>query len=403
MEKFKTLVWDLLLLVSAFALAFFLLNAANQNYNLVLISVDSLRPDYLNSPNIDKLASSSTVFSNSYSIYPSSVGSYYTLFTGNNYLIGNELAILKYINDFDSTKSSDYSNLTTLLKKNGFNTAAFVSNPKLQKEIFKTGFDEFVFDSDNASLVDKANAKIKLLADRGFFVWVDFNLAKENLVTCPVGAWTQDEYDKTVKEYDQNVKEVDSRVGQLVDYLKKVGLDKNTVVVFYSDKGENFDSRFYSLSKTLDNADIKSVLMVKQPQKQAKEVVKEAIDNSMVSSLILNQIGYARPLKNLQKFVNKGLTFFRLSYGKNLKIGVTDSKFKYVYNLTTDGCLPEKDSQAFYDLIADPEGKNNLIDDPANVEMIGKFKEELSKATRVSIQKPGEPVNVLEKLKSLGY
>ncbi len=416
MRKIKTLVFYLLLIILAFSSALVLLNGVNQNYNVVFISVDSLRPDHLgtygydkgNSPNIDSLASSSRVFSNFYSIYPSSVGSYYSLFTGNNYIVGNELPVLKLIKDFDAKKNNEYTNLTTSLKKSGYNTFAFVSNPKLQRGIFKTGFDEFVYEKNDSLDVDKAIEKIKSVVKNKFFVWVDFNLGQkegdeavfeEKLLNCPNDYWTEADTEEKIKEYDQNIGKIDSKIGKLVKYIKEAGLEKNTLVVIYSDKGENFDPRYFGLSKTLYNSDTKSVLIVKDPKKQEKETVTDLVDNSMVFNLVQSLTGKVQP----QEFVEDKSVFARLSYGKNLKLAVTNKKYKYIYNLVTDSCLPEKDASEFYDLIADPGEKDNLIDDPSKQEIIKGLKDELTKASRVSLIKLDEKVDILERLKSLGY
>ncbi|MBI5127219.1 sulfatase-like hydrolase/transferase [Candidatus Roizmanbacteria bacterium] len=416
MRKIKVLVSDLLLMILAFFSALVLLITANQNYNVVFISVDSLRPDHLGaygykqktSPNIDNLAESSTVFSNFYSIYPSSVGSYYSLFTGNNYIVGNELSVLKFIEDFDTKKNSEYTNLTTSFKKNGYNTFAFVSNPKLQKEIFKTGFDEFVLEKNDSLDMDKAIEKVKTSEKKSFFLWVDFNLGQkddnqvlfeEKLFNCPNDYWTEVDVEEKIKEYDQNISKIDSKIGKLVKYIKEAGLEKNTLIVIYSDKGENFDPRYFGLSKTLYNSDTKSVLIVKDPKKQEKETVKGLVDNSIVFNLLQSLTGKVQP----QEFVEDKSVFARLSYGKNLKLAVTNKKYKYIYNLVTDGCLPEKDASEFYDLIADPEEKDNLIDDPSKQETIKGMKEELAKASKVSLLKQDEKVDILERLKQLGY
>ena len=122
-----------------------------------------------------------------------------------------------------------------------------------------------------------------------------------------------------------------------------------------------------------------------------------------MSDLILSRLENSKTMKKVDEFVNSGLTFFRISYGRNLKVGVSDNEFKFIYNLTTDGCLPERDASEFYDLVKDPGEKKNLISDPTKQKKIAEMKDALSKQTMVPIKNPGEKIDVIDRLKSLGY
>jgi len=389
----------------------FLLFSIKKDYNLVLISVDSLRPDSINTnaPNIAKLKDSATTFEKAYTIYPNSVGSYYTLFTGNSYLVNNELSTLKFIESFNATKDKDYVNLASQLKKTGFTTTAFLANPKLNSNIVKYGFDEFTGQLDNAAVSQNAVNKIKASFGKRFFVWADFKVPDavkidetKQFLCSPVTNIVETS-NKITTVYSQNVKQVDAEVGKVLAALKSVGADRNTIVVIYSDKGENFDQRFYGLGKTLSESDVRTVLIVKEPQQTTSNVVLAAIDNSKVSGLIMSLLEKNQLKSKVSEFTNKGLTFFRISYGKNLKVAATDSKYKYIYNLTTDACLPEKDASEFYDLIRDPKEKSNLIGDPTKQEKANEMKVSLSGQTMVPIKNLGEKIDVIDRLKSLGY
>jgi len=386
----------------------FLIFSAKKGYNLVLISVDSLRSDSIktNAPNLAKFSESATVFKNAYTIYPSSIGSYYTLLTGNNYLVSNELSTLKFIEKFDPIKNNDYVNLSTRLKKNGYTTTALLANPKLDGNIFRYGFDEFKNKLDNETVSKNAVEKIKANSGKRFFLWADFkvpNVMKvDETKQLPLCA-SQSYPGNLLVDYGKNVNQVDVAIGKVISALKETGTDKNTVVVIYGDKGENLDPKFYGLGKTLYDTDVKSVLIIKEPLQEASQLISEAIDNSKISDLILNRLDKNNIVKKISGFTNSGLTFFRISYGKNLKVAASDNQFKFIYNLTTDGCLPEKDASEFYDLVKDPNEKNNLINDQTKQKKIEEMKTALSKQTLVPIKKPGEKIDVIDRLKSLGY
>lgn len=399
------------LLIAVLAILSFLIISTKKSYNLVLISIDSLRPDNVkaDSQSINKLSESSTVFKNAYTIYPNSVGSYYTLLTGNNYLVNNELSTLKFIEKFDGSKNKDYVNLTSRLKKNGYLTTAFVANQKLNKDIFKYGFDEFKGDLNNETVSKNAVEKIKANSGKNFFLWAGFKIPdavnineKKRLFSCIKQSYPED-MTRIPVSYSISIRQLDVAVGAVISALKETGADKNTVVVIYSDKGENFDQKFYGLGKTLYNSDVRSVLIIKDPLQKSSQTISEAIDNSKMSDLILSRLENSKTMKKVDEFVNSGLTFFRISYGRNLKVGVSDNESKFIYNLTTDGCLPERDASEFYDLVKDPGEKKNLISDPTKQKKISEMKDALSKQTMVPIKNPGEKIDVIDRLKSLGY
>jgi arylsulfatase A-like enzyme len=399
------------LIIAVLVLLSLFLFFGKKSFNLVIISVDSLRPDSIkaNAPNISKFSESATVFKNAYTVYPTSVGSYYTLFTGNNYLVGPELSTLKFIDKFDATMNKDYENLASRLQKNGYKTEALVANPKLDKNIFKFGFDEFKSGLNNATVSKNAVERVKSSFGKKFFLWVDFKLPdavnideEKRMFSCIKQKYPVDMSSVPVT-YGQNVKQVDVEVGKVMAALKETGLDKNTLIVVYSDKGESFDPRFYGLGKTLYNSDVKSVLAVKKPFQETPGQILDAIDNSKVSDLVLNQLEMKNFPKKINEFTASGLTFFRISYGRNLKVAVADQEFKYIYNLTTDICLPEKDASEFYDLVRDPNEKNNLIGDPKRQRKIAEMRAALSKETMVPIKRAGEEIDVIDRLRSLGY
>ncbi|MEA3478690.1 MAG: sulfatase [Bacteroidota bacterium] len=107
-----------------------LINRPQEKLNVLLIAIDDLRPelgcygaDYINSPNIDKLASSGTVFTNHFVQVPTCGASRFSMLTGMlpktiSHL--NNEAIYKYIsNQLETSKPETFIHL---LKRNGYYT-----------------------------------------------------------------------------------------------------------------------------------------------------------------------------------------------------------------------------------------------------------------------------------------
>ena len=74
----------------------------SKQLNVIIISVDTLRPDHMGTygysknttPNIDAWAKNAKIFTNAYTIVPETEQSFYTLFTGTGYFLDNRLGTL---------------------------------------------------------------------------------------------------------------------------------------------------------------------------------------------------------------------------------------------------------------------------------------------------------------------
>lgn len=406
MKKFYLAITALLLIGAV------LLGLGNRKYNLLLISVNSLRPDVVktSAPNLSKLSGISTVFDNAYTIYPETVGSHYTLMTGNSYIVKDEVATLKFIENFDQTRNKDYANLASKMKTAGYDTFAYVADQVLNRKIFKYGFGEFQSQPDNSAVSNEVVNKIKNIGAGKFFIWAHYKIPNvegldytNRLYSCSedINGQTDNQF---MQAYSKNISKIDSEIGRVISTLSEAKSGKNTIVVVLGGRGENFDPKYFGLGKTLYESDVKIIFMIYDPSKKTQKI-DLTVDNSKVADMILGKAIKNNFNEKISALKESGLTYFRISYGKNLKVGVSDGKSKFIYNLVTDSCLPEKDASEFYDLIANPggDGKDNLMDDPDKQAKIQQMRDSLSKETRVPIPKPGEEVNVLDRLRNLGY
>lgn len=109
----------------------------------ILITVDCLRVDHVGcfgykqrtTPNIDRLAQDSIIFTNAFSNGPYTTSSFPSIFTST--------ILLRYKGE-DLPLSPERPTLTETLQKNGYSTAAFHSNPYLSSGFgYNRGFDYF--------------------------------------------------------------------------------------------------------------------------------------------------------------------------------------------------------------------------------------------------------------------
>jgi arylsulfatase len=183
-------VRDILIRLAVLALAFTACGAQSPP-NVLLVTVDTLRPDRLgaygyagqSSPNFDSLAARSVIFERALAGSSRTAPSHATLFTSRwvkDHSIG-------YRNG--STRLGDEATLASLLAGAGYETAAFVGNSMLQRRVgLDRGFEHFddelpdseanrtdVFERIAERTTPRATEWLAHRSDRPFFLWVQYN------------------------------------------------------------------------------------------------------------------------------------------------------------------------------------------------------------------------------------
>ena len=259
--------------------------SAERKPNIIVICCDALRADALGcygfkediSPSIDRLAASSTLFEHAYSTAPWTWHS-----------MGGVFASL-YVRQFSRARKpfilgSEYETLAEKLRDAGYATAAFSLNTWVSEQTgLGQGFDIFPDRvSRGASDMDWARSE---QVTEPLLQWLDENRDKPFFayVHCldphapyHPPAWTRGRYardtrdvapearkgdagivsyrlkqtgEMTVNEksiaylrqlYDEEILGVDEHVGRILDSLERYGLMDNTIVVLFSDHGEEF-------------------------------------------------------------------------------------------------------------------------------------------------------------------
>lgn len=241
--------------------------------NLVLITLDTVRADYLGcygypervSPRLDDLASRAIVFERAYATAPFTGPSHASILTGQDpsrhgMILNGHRAPNLAIGEGTVT-------LAEQLAMAGFQTQAVVSCAPLDSVYgFGRGFAGYVriphrgeidLGGDPAEVFRKASEFLQTTRDaegrNRFFLWVHYFDAhlpyigksgvRDNLGIAFAGKVT-DENVATIpasdvrQAYRAEVFEVDSHVGALVDRLAELGLDDGTIIAVVGDHGE---------------------------------------------------------------------------------------------------------------------------------------------------------------------
>jgi arylsulfatase A-like enzyme len=235
-------------------------SAAPPRYNVLLVSLGGLRSDALGSyrndrsltPALDHFAKQGTVFQYAYAHYPTPQGSHAAIFSG-------EYPASYRLNQTGQQDIEGQENrLTTAFSSAGYSTAAFIENSAIAADSnFESGFDRYSVLTDISpqnSATDSAATTfgqgiqwLKSRPSAPFFLFLHAADAEQgtntSVSTLPNGTLTttsRTHVEKIRSAYEARVSALDTRVSQLLAALDKLGLASSTLVVLFSDHGEEF-------------------------------------------------------------------------------------------------------------------------------------------------------------------
>jgi arylsulfatase A-like enzyme/Flp pilus assembly protein TadD len=389
-----------------------------ENLNVLLISIDTLRPDrlscydprYLKTPQIDALASKGALFVRAFAHNPMTLPSHTNILSGVTPLYHgvheNSKAIL----------GKDFVTLAEYLKEKGYSTGGFIASPTLDSRFgLNQGFD--VYDESYPSKTSPFYPPARIASDvlQSAMGWLDKQNSPWFLF---VHLWDPHDpysppqpFNETFKKdlYSGEVAYVDSELGKLFGYLENKELMKNTLVVLTGDHGESLGEHgelthgYFAYNSTLWVP-----LIIAAPGIAAARI-GDYVCHIDIYPTICDVLGLEKP-----SFL-QGLSLLPLLKGEKLKKraiyfesldayynrgwaplrGFIEEKRKFV-----DLPLPE-----YYNLEADFGERDNLVQQAAPKEQKARIKNLID-----SLSSPEEMQNpqridreMREKLKSLGY
>lgn len=441
--------------------------------NLVILSIDTLGADHMGlygykkntTPNIDMWARNATVFTNAHTVIPVTYPSFVALMTGRH-----PFSTKIYLNTYGEGQyiSENTNTLARLLKEKGYKTAAFFGNGALESELtnLDIGFDVYEHidawsykDWTYSNFVDDPLKWLEKNKNNKFFLWVNlidphtpyepaselsckhnvqycdaFNTGSlvevEELRKAKSGCRMEEEVNQDTVEmlktlYDGEVEAVDTLLKQIIDHIETLKLDKNTIIVLYSDHGEGFDhDYFFAHGHVLYNSSTRIPLIIKHPRlSSGGTLVNKLVSNTDILPTLLDLMGISRESLNidgtsfsdifyndvLSRIFTKRRRFMLMSTSDLSKFAIVDGKYKYIYS-TDRACLWRDQQEELYDLQKDPGETENLL---VKEEKIGKeLREKLLKELSLYNLPPyfnkdpqlEEKRNrIMDNLKSLGY
>ncbi len=391
--------------------------APTSDFNVVLISIDTLRSDHLScygyyrktTPHIDKIAEKGIIFKNVFAPSSWTAPSIASLFTSVYPINHGVISGIRYKKNKTLYVQEIFSDklitLAEILKAHGFTTFGVSSNYHLSKKFgFARGFDYFY--SPPCLPADDVNDVVyswenKIKKSDKFFLWIHYfdphspyhprlpwidNYTSKSLTKklklYLYKTWESIEqlipmfkkYPRIMSNftalYDSEINYVDSFLGELI---QKLELEKNTLIIITADHGEEFTEHgFIGHGKNIYKETIRVPLIIKLPYSNRKKIVEKQVSLVDVMPTILEALNINFPKQILgESLLERGVPSFwlnKLLSGRNtsnsnfseldtertLKSIITP-KWKYIYNYRDK-------TDELYNIKIDPLELNNLTD-----------------------------------------
>ena len=394
---------------------------AFKNYNVVLVTIDTLRADHLPSygynrvrtPNLDRLAKQSFLFENAFAHVPMTLPSHCSIMTG-------LLPVSHGVHDNAGFMlDPKTTTLAKILKGNGYQTAAFVSAFVLDSRFgLKQGFDLY---SDNFALTEgpldntevsrraevtqtEVDAWLARSKDKKFFLWVHYYDPHD-----PYDPPEPYRTEYKANPYDGEIAYVDHVLGKLLSDLEQSKLMDKTLIVLTGDHGESLGEhgeRTHSLF--IYDATLHVPLLIRLPGIKSKQI-QDVVGHIDIAPTILDWLGIPShsemqgksliPVMQGKEKGNRSVysesLFAELHYGWSPLKSLTTQDYRFI-----DAPTPE-----LYEHKTDAADTKNIF---RNRESIGNsLRQQLqeiekSAGTKEVAMKSPDP-ETAEKLRALGY
>ena len=392
--------------------------------NVILITIDTVRADHLGcygatdvkTPTLDALARDGVVFERAISQVPLTWPSHAAILTG-TYPFQNG------VQDFTGQPLDPrFRSVAQVFKQQGYATGAVVSAFVLDRswglsrgfDFYDDAFSAETFRQKDIGLVDRragdsithAISWLQKPTRRPFFFWLH--------LYDPHSPYDPPEPFRTQYRshpYDGEIAYADHELGRLVAWLKQNRLYDRTAIVVLSDHGESLGEHgekehgFFVYNST-----IHIPLIVKPPagSRIRPGRVAAPVETVAVAPTLTRLAGMKDEIQ--KQFPHPGLledksedaayseSFYAFSsFGWSPLHALQTTRYHYIQAPTRE----------LYDVVADPQEKNNLA--PQQTATVAVLDDKLQSLLRQNPFKPGEPgtsglsPDALEKLQALGY
>ena len=409
--------------------------------NVILISLDALRQDHLGcygykrstSPNIDKIAEESTLFTNAITTANWTIPSHMSILTG---LYPMEAGFVPggLLNE-ESFIAENVHTLAEYLRNTGYFTLGVHGGGYVSEFYgFDKGFSAYIKGSkDIAHGVQTIIENLDRHKDNNFFLffhtleihwpYTHDSFLKELPADSPAR-------EKIIARYDSGIKYADEYLGKLFEWLDKNQLLGKTIIIIISDHGETFrfvkeTSRSGSHGSTLLEEEIKIPMIVRIPsvngngkkvdyQVSTVDLVPTILDClNLESSAGMRGISLV-PLIEKNELPKPRLAYTEATHSKKKFQTVRSNDFKLLTTSPSPLAMLQgkQDSFRFIDIKNDPHEAGDLWNKKAVLaksyadylqKLLASIQANMIKLKRKNLGTPVTDRELEEQLRGLGY
>ena len=211
--------------------------------NLIIIMIDGGRLDRAQTSSVfNNLKSKSIFFSNSITYGPHTIAAMHAVFSGS---YGSRTGTNSYWSTY-KFKKNKFKTLTEYLKEENYITHADVIN---QLVVPKQGFENYiVHDELNDDLVERHKNLLdemhkKNLENKNFFVYLHYSKIHTGIMNDVLKVYDNfsEEFfsnkEKNTERYDKLFKTSTEYLNEILDRIRQLKLDKNSIILIMSDHG----------------------------------------------------------------------------------------------------------------------------------------------------------------------
>jgi arylsulfatase A-like enzyme len=299
--------------------------------NVILILIDSVRPDHLGcygydrntSPHIDEFASEAILFRNAIASAPWSTPSVASILTGHYpHILG--------IEDNPVVLNERYLFLAEVLRAYGYRTKAVISDLLLSEILeLDQGFDSY--DQEEAKgpghvsspgVTEKATEFVRKNRDSRFFLFLHYADPRPDYVLHEAydyypaydGPLKSGQHIDDIREqapdlstedvnyivalYDSEISFADEYIGSFLDNLKEIGLYDDSFIIITANHGQEFMERgdyWIGNGRTLYRELIRVPLITKLPRSLKGRVIEEGVGLVDLNQTIITSAGLKIP------------------------------------------------------------------------------------------------------------
>ena len=391
--------------------------------NLVVITIDTLRPDHLHcygyskieTPSVDAIAASGVLFENAVTQTPLTPPSHASIFTG----LYPTVHHVRDTGGFVLQPSS--TTLATILQRQGWDTAAFISSAVLKKLFgLNQGFavydDQMPKPGNSRDFLDDPERKAGDTVDRAlrwldgqsgkpYFLWV--HLYDPHMPYQPPSPFKEKYKDRP---YDGEIAYADRELGRLFEAVRKKSPAEKTIIAVLSDHGESLGEHGeYSHGIFLYDATLRIAFLMSGPGIPAGMRVKQQARTIDFVPTVLDLMGGKAPASVQGASLTPALTGHdpqtAVSYAETLypKINMGWAELRAIR--TNHWKYVRAPKPELYDLSQDPGETANLIQ--AHAAEVRRFEAQLKGVIggdgTEKVETSQVDARTLDQLKSLGY